>query len=36
MTGQEMVDLTKNHTLIERSAQSMVDPIPVARAKGIY
>src|SRR3977135_510960 len=36
MTGQEMVDLTKRHTLFEWSAQSKVDPIPVARAKGIY
>ena len=31
-----MVDLTKKHTLYEWSAQSKVDPIPVARAKGIY
>src|SRR5450755_4304247 len=36
MTGQEMVDLSKKHTLYEWSAQSKVDPIPVARAKGIY
>src|SRR5208282_1145551 len=36
MTGQEMVDLTKKHTLYEWSAQSKVEPIPVARAKGIY
>jgi taurine---2-oxoglutarate transaminase len=36
MTGQEMIDLTKKHTLYEWSAQSKVDPIPVARAKGIY
>jgi taurine---2-oxoglutarate transaminase len=36
MTGQEMVDLTRKHTLFEWSAQSKVDPIPVARAKGIY
>src|SRR5438552_17272372 len=36
MTGQEIVDLTKRHTLFEWSAQSMVDPIPIARAKGIY
>src|SRR5664279_1820412 len=36
MTGQEMVDLTKKHTLFEWSAQSKVDPIAVARAKGIY
>src|SRR5580765_4404232 len=36
MTGQEIVDLTKKHTLFEWSAQSKVDPIPVARAQGIY
>src|ERR1700694_1530843 len=36
MTGQEMVALSKQHTLFEWSAQSTVDPIPVARAKGIY
>jgi taurine---2-oxoglutarate transaminase len=36
MTGQEIIDLSKKHTLYEWSAQSKVDPIPVARAKGIY
>jgi taurine--2-oxoglutarate transaminase len=36
MTGDEMVALSKKHTLFEWSAQSKVDPIPVARAKGIY
>src|SRR5205085_9593652 len=36
MTGQEIVDLTKKHTIFEWSAQSKVDPIPMARAKGIY
>src|SRR5689334_23636818 len=36
MTGKEIVDLTKKHTLFEWSAQSKVDPIPVARAKGIH
>ena len=36
MTGDEMVALTRRHTLFEWSAQSKVDPIPVARAKGIY
>ncbi len=36
MTGEEMVALTKKHTLFEWSAQSKVDPIPVARAKGVY
>ena len=36
LSGQVIVDLTKKHTLFEWSAQSKVDPIPVARAKGIY
>jgi taurine--2-oxoglutarate transaminase len=36
MTGQEMVALSKQHSLYEWSAQAHVDPIPVARAKGIY
>jgi len=36
MTGKEIVELSKKHTLFEWSAQSKVDPIPVARAKGIY
>ena len=36
MTGQEIIDLSKKHTLFEWSAQSTVDPIPVARAEGIY
>jgi taurine---2-oxoglutarate transaminase len=36
MSGQEMIDLSRKHTLYEWSAQSRVDPIPVARAKGIY
>src|SRR4051812_9287413 len=36
MTGEEMIALSKKHTLFEWSAQSKVDPIPVARSKGIY
>lgn len=36
MTGQEMVALSKQHSLYEWSAQAHVDPIPVATAKGIY
>src|SRR5947208_6212500 len=36
MTGDEMIALSKKHTLYEWSAQSKVDPIPVERAKGIY
>jgi taurine--2-oxoglutarate transaminase len=36
MTGEEIVALTRRHTLFEWSAQAAVDPIPVARAAGIY
>src|SRR4051794_39918022 len=36
MTGEEIVAMSKKHTLFEWSAQSKVDPIPVSRAKGIY
>ena len=36
MTGEEMIALSKKHTLYEWSAQSKVDPIPVAKAKGVY
>ena len=36
MSGREIVDLARKHTLFEWSAQSKVDPIPVARAKGVY
>jgi taurine--2-oxoglutarate transaminase len=36
MTGDEIVTLSKRHSIYEWSAQAKVDPIPVARAKGIY
>src|SRR5215475_402052 len=36
LTAQEIVDLTKRHTLFEWSSQASVDPIPVAGAKGSY
>ena len=36
MTGDEIAALTKQHTLFEWSAQAAVDPIPVARSKGIH
>jgi taurine--2-oxoglutarate transaminase len=36
LTGDEILALTRKHTIYEWSAQSKVDPIPVARAKGIY
>jgi taurine--2-oxoglutarate transaminase len=36
MSGEQMVALSKKHTLFEWSAQSKIDPLPVAKAKGIY
>ncbi len=36
MSGEEMVALTRKHTLFEWSAQAKVDPIPVARARGVH
>src|SRR6266540_7470180 len=36
MTGDEIVALCKQHTLFEWSAQANVNPIPIARAKGVY
>src|SRR6267143_4572048 len=36
MTGDQIVELCRRHTLFEWSAQAAVEPIPVARAKGIY
>jgi taurine--2-oxoglutarate transaminase len=36
MPGDEMVALTRKHTIFEWSVQSKVDPIPVARARGIH
>ncbi len=36
MTGEEIVALTKKHTLFEWSAQGAVDPIPVSHAKGCH
>src|SRR5689334_12264627 len=36
MSAQEIVDLTRKHTLFEWSAQQTVDPIPVSHAKGCY
>jgi taurine---2-oxoglutarate transaminase len=35
-SGQDIVDLCRRHTLFEWSVQGAVDPIPVARAKGIH
>src|ERR1700730_5353914 len=36
MTGEQIVELCRRHTIFEWSAQSAVEPIPVARAKGIH
>src|SRR3981189_3954762 len=36
ITGDQIVELWRGHTCFEWSAQSAVDPIPVAGAKGIY
>jgi taurine---2-oxoglutarate transaminase len=36
MTGEEIVSLSRKHTIQEWSAQNSVDPIPVAGAKGSY
>jgi taurine--2-oxoglutarate transaminase len=36
LTGEEIIELCRRHTLFEWSAQAAVDPIPVARARGIY
>src|SRR5215208_6018928 len=35
-SGDEIVALARKHTLYDWSAQATVDPIPVARAKGIH
>jgi taurine--2-oxoglutarate transaminase len=36
MTSDEIVALSKKHTIFEWSVQGPLDPIPVARAKGVY
>src|SRR5438445_5720185 len=37
MTSEEIVALSKKHTIFEWAArQDAIDPIPVARAKGVY
>ena len=36
MTGDQIVALSKKHTITEYVAQDAVNPIPVARAKGVY
>ena len=36
MTADEIVALTRRHSFFSWSAQAAVDPIPMARAKGVY
>jgi taurine--2-oxoglutarate transaminase len=36
LTGEEIVALCRRHTIFEWSVQTKVDPIPVARAEGVY
>src|SRR5579871_5667325 len=36
MTSEEIVRLSKKHTLFEWSPQEAFDPLPVARAKGVH
>jgi taurine--2-oxoglutarate transaminase len=36
MSDQEVIDLCRQHTFFEWSAQGAVDPIPMARSKGVY
>jgi taurine--2-oxoglutarate transaminase len=36
MTGDEIVALSKKHTITEYAPQDAVNPIPVAKAKGVY
>ncbi len=36
MNTQEMIDLCKRHTMFSWSASGAVDPLPIARAEGVY
>lgn len=36
MPTQQMVDLCKEHTLYTWSAGNAVNPLPIARAEGVY
>lgn len=36
LSAQDIVDLSKKHTIFEWSAQGSVDPLPVSHAKGCY
>ena len=36
LTGDEIVRLAKRHTIFEWAVQGVVDPVPVARANGVF
>ena len=36
LSDAEVIDLCRKHTMFEWSAQGAVDPIAMARAKGVY
>src|SRR5690349_7141990 len=36
LSGEQIVELCRRYSLFEWSAQAAIDPIPVARAKGLY
>jgi len=36
MTSEEIIRLAKKHTIFEWSPQGTFDPLPIARAKGVY
>src|SRR6476659_2247910 len=36
MTAEEIVSLTKRHTIFSWSAQGAVNPIPMVRGEGVY
>src|SRR3972149_4478915 len=36
MTPEEIVELTKKHSFFSWSAQGAVNPIPMAKGKGVY
>ena len=36
MTSDDIVRLSKKHTIFEWSPQETFDPLPVAKAKGVY
>ena len=36
LTAQEIIELSRKHTISEWAAQGAVDPLPIERAEGIY